>query len=109
MPRDSVIKGSRLKNKKELKAYLAPRYKGQIAHRIVKYFDFRIPIEFDRFLEQLEEMLNQNDNFFKMSFDIFDFDGDGFVSELDLYAIVKIYEFEDELFVKALARDLAQI
>ena len=101
MPVESQIKSCRLKNKKELKAFLAPRYKGQIATRIVKYFDFRVPIEFDKFVEQVEKMLNDNENFRKMAFDVYDFDDDGYLSELDLYAAVKIYEYEDAVFIKA--------
>lgn len=51
-------------------------------------------------------MLNQNDPLkktqikeydplWRMSFEIFDFDDDGTITELDLFAFFKIYEFED--------------
>ena len=72
-----------------------------MAQRIVKYFDFRVPIEYDKFIEQIEVMLNQNENLFKMCFDILDFDEDGLVTELDLYAAFKIYEYQDDIFIKA--------
>jgi hypothetical protein len=51
MPKESFIKSCKLKNKKELKAFLAPRYKGQVAQRIVKYFDFRTQIDYNVFVE----------------------------------------------------------
>ena len=90
--KDVQIKSCRLKNRGQLKAFLAIRYKGHIAQRIVKFFDFRTAIDFDNFIDQIEVMMNQkNDNLFKMGFKIFDFDDDGVISELDLYAVLKVY------------------
>jgi hypothetical protein len=54
-------------------------------------------------------MLNQNENLFKMFFEILDFDEDGLVTELDLYAAFKIYEYQDDLFIKAFSEDLALV
>jgi hypothetical protein len=54
-------------------------------------------------------MLNQNENLFKMCFEILDCDEDGYLTELDLYAAFKIYEFEDEIFIKAFSQDLTLI
>lgn len=44
-----------------------------------------------------------------MSFEIFDFDDDETISELDLYAFLKIYEFEDTIFAEAFSEDLSAI
>lgn len=44
-----------------------------------------------------------------MCFDILDCDEDGYLTELDLYAAFKIYEFEDEIFIKAFSQDLTLI
>jgi hypothetical protein len=41
-----------------------------------------------------------------MCFEILDFDDDSIITELDLYAAFKIYEHEDEIFIKAFSQDL---
>ena len=51
-------------------------------------------------------MLNYNENLFKMCFDILDFDDDGLLTELDLYAALKIYQHDDDVFIKAFSQDL---
>jgi hypothetical protein len=54
-------------------------------------------------------MLNQNENLFRMCFEILDIDDDSSITELDLYAAFKIYEHEDEIFIKAFSQDLIML
>ncbi len=76
--KDTSIKSCKLKNRMELKAYLIPRYKNVISGRFLKYFDFRTPIDFEGFIDQVEKLLNENpDRAKKMAFEAYDYDDDG--------------------------------
>jgi hypothetical protein len=44
-----------------------------------------------------------------MAFNIYDFDTDHFICELDLYTLFKTYEFEDEVLIKIYSSDLSLI
>lgn len=45
----------------------------------------------------------------RMTFNIFDFSEDNNVCMLDLFALMKMYENEDEIFVKAYSHDICRI
>jgi hypothetical protein len=49
--KEGSVRVCRLKNKMEMKGYLIPRFKGIISSRVLKYFDFRTPIEFEAFID----------------------------------------------------------
>jgi len=96
IPKENSIKSCRLQNKMALKAYLIPRFKGIISSRVLKYFDFRTPIEYDSFIDQVERLLNEfPEKLKKMAFEAYDYDDDGYIKDLDLYCSIKLFK-EDE-------------
>lgn len=44
-----------------------------------------------------------------MAFTVFDFNEDGHVCQLDLFAIMKLYENDDEVFVKGYSHDICRL
>lgn len=44
-----------------------------------------------------------------MAFNIYDFDQNKSICELDLYTLLKTYEHDDELFIKAYSSDMAAL
>lgn len=55
-------------------------------------------------------MLNyRKDRLMKGAFNVFDFNEDGGVSQPDMFAIMKMYENDDEVFVKAYSHDICKI
>ena len=44
-----------------------------------------------------------------MVFNVFDFNEDNFVCQLDMYALMKLYENEDDVFIKAYSHDICRI
>ena len=44
-----------------------------------------------------------------MAFIVFDFNEDKSVCQLDMFALMKLYENEDEVFVKSYAHDFCKI
>lgn len=53
----SQVLAARLK-KKHLVAYLNRRYKCQFAKQIVQYFDFSNNLDYDSFIEEVEQLIN---------------------------------------------------
>jgi len=45
----------------------------------------------------------------RLAFNIYDFDQDYSICELDLYTILKTYEHDDELFLNAYSPDISKI
>ena len=77
-----------------LRAAISRRFKAQIAERIVQKFpEFSIPQDFDQYCDLIEKLVNQdNDRLMRIAFDIYDFNQDKTVCELDTYAILQIFQ-----------------
>ena len=77
-------------NRKDLKKYLAKRYHNKIAETIVSCFDFSMPWDHTHFLEGLETLVNNpDDSLRKMIFNCYDGNNDHFISEIDLFLVMK--------------------
>ena len=64
----------------------AKRYKQQIAEKILNHFDLSNPWTFKNYVNSMELCLYQIDEFFyKMTFEILDYNNDGYISEIDLF------------------------
>jgi len=82
--------------KGKMKAFLSKKYKGKVAKQIIAHLDFSVPLDLGGYVDMLEKLLNLGlDRLKRMAFNSFDFNEDGRVCELDLYAIMKTYESED--------------
>lgn len=92
-------------------AYLSRRYKSLIARIITKIFDFNTNYDYESFLEEIEDFMNfKKDTLKKLAFQIYDFDNDHNVCELDLYTYVKNFRGDDDgLFLQVYAQDLTVI
>ena len=96
--------------KGKLKAFLSQRYKGYVAQRIVQFFDFSTNFDYDKFIDEIETLLNlRSEVLLKMAFSIYDFDQNKFICELDLYTLLKTYEHDDDLFIKAYSSDISTL
>ena len=94
-------------NKGKMKAYLSKKYKGRIAEKILSFMDMSVPLTFEDYIDMIEKMINfQAEKMKKMTYRIFDFAEDQSICELDLYALMKIYEGDENLFIETYARDL---
>lgn len=70
-----------------------------MSKKIIKYFDWRTAVEYDLFIEQIENLLNKTpDKLKKMAFDIFDYDSDGLIQDLDLFCVIKEFQNNEVLF-----------
>jgi hypothetical protein len=75
---------------------------------VASYFDFRDHYDFDSFLDEIEIMINfKRDLLKKIAFQIYDFDSDHMICNLDLYTFLKNYEHDDDCLIKAYSCDLA--
>jgi hypothetical protein len=54
-------------------------------------------------------MNNRKEVLLKMAFNIYDYDQNRLICELDLYTFLKTYEHDDDLFIKAYSNDLAKL
>ena len=69
-----------------------------------------VPLEFGGWVEVLEQQLNaKKDRLLRMAFNVFDFNEDGSVCQLDMFALMKLYENEDEVFVRSYGHDFCRI
>lgn len=69
-----------------------------------------VPVEFSQWLDLLESLLNfKRDRLLKMAFHVLDFNDDGAVCMLDLYSIMKLYENDEDVFIKGYAHDFCQV
>ena len=73
--------------KGNLRAAISRRYNGAVAERVVsKLPEFNISQEFDSYVELIEKLLNfEPDRLFKIAFDVYDFNQDKLICELDTY------------------------
>ena len=93
------------------RAAISRRFKAQIAERIVSKFpEFQIPQEFEQYCDLIEKMVNQeNDRLWRIAFDVYDFDQDKIICELDTYTMLQTFQDDDEVFVAAFSNDLCVI
>jgi Ca2+-binding EF-hand superfamily protein len=48
-------------------------------------------MEYQVYLEQMDSLINKDPvKFMKMAFDVFDFNQDGFIDEIDIYCVMKL-------------------
>ena len=97
-------------NKGTLKAFLSSKYRGYVAHRMVQIFDFASGLDFNKYIDFIELLINfKQVTLQRLAFNIYDFDQDNFICELDLYTIFKTYEHDDDLFISAYSPDISKI
>ena len=97
-------------NKGTLKAFLSSKYRGYVAHRMVQIFDFASGLDFNKYIDFIELLINfKQVTLQRLAFNIYDFDQDNFICELDLYTILKTYEHDDDLFLSAYSPDISKI
>lgn len=97
-------------NKVTLKAFLSSKYRGYVAHRMVQIFDFASGLDFNKYIDFIELLINfKQVTLQRLAFNIYDFDQDNFICELDLYTILKTYEHDDDLFISAYSPDISKI
>lgn len=91
---------------------LSKKYKGRVGEKILGLFssDMSVPVDFSQWLDLIESLLNfKRDRLLKMAFHVLDFNDDGAVCMLDLYSIMKLYENDEEVFIKAYAHDFCHV
>ena len=95
-----------------MRAAISRRYKGAIAERVVSKFpEFHNAQDFDSYLELIERLINndETERLSKIAFDIFDFNQDKLVCELDMYTLLHSFSDDDEVFVEVFSYDLCLI
>ena len=73
--------------KGNLRAAISRRFNGAIAEKVVsKMPEFQNPQEFESYIELIEKIINfEPDRLFKMAFDVYDFNQDKLICELDTF------------------------
>ena len=94
-----------------LRASISRRYKGAIAERVVNLLQgFQNPVDFDSYIEMIEKLLNfDKDRLMKIAFDVYDYNQDKLICELDSYTNMKNFADDDEVYVQAFSYDLCLI
>ena len=95
--------------KGNLRAAISRRYKGAIAERVIaKLPEFSIPQDFEWYCEFIEKLVNteQRDRLMKIAFDVYDFNQDKLICELDTYTAMQTFNDDDEVFLAAFSYDL---
>ena len=95
--------------KVNLRAAISRRFKAVIAEKVVSKFpEFQNAQEFEQFCDIIEKALNQDndDRLWKIAFEIFDFNQDRVVCELDTYTLLQTFQDDDEVFLAAFSNDL---
>ncbi|CDW89633.1 UNKNOWN [Stylonychia lemnae] len=94
-----------------LKQYIAQRYGNSIADKLIMIMDFTNPIDYASFLQQLEQFLKNKDLLRLVAFDIYDFNNDGKISDIDLFKIFSFFSKGQNqlIFEQAFQTDLCAI
>ena len=94
-----------------LRAAISRHYRGAISERIVSKFpEFLLALDFETYIELVEKLLNeQNDRLLKIAFDVFDFNQDKKICELDTYTMIQNFSDDDEVFISAFSFDLCLV
>lgn len=75
-----------------------------------KFPELAIPLEFNQYCELFEKLLNtDNDRLMRIAFDVYDYNQDKTVCELDTYTMMQQFADDDKVFVYALSNDLCVI
>lgn len=73
------------------RACISRKYRGAIAERVVAKFqnDFQNALDFESYVNLVEKLLNsETERLMKIAFDVYDFNQDRLVCELDMYSTV---------------------
>lgn len=109
--KDTNINRVRL-TKGKLKALLSRKYKGKVAEKILHLFssDMNTAVEYGQWLDLMESLLNfKRDKLMRIVFAVFDYNEDHGVCQPDMFALMKLYENDDEVFIKAYSHDFCKI
>ena len=69
-----------------------------------------VPLEFEVWIDLLEQLMNARSDLMKrMVFSVFDFNEDKAVCQLDMFAMMKLYENDDSVFVNSYAYDFCKL
>jgi hypothetical protein len=69
-----------------------------------------VPLEYEVWIDLLEQLMNTRGDLLKwMVFTVFDFNDDKAVCYLDMFAIMKLYENDDQVFVSSYAYDFCKL
>lgn len=95
-------------NRSSFKNFLAKRYKSKIAETIVSCFDFSMPWDHVNYFEGLEVFVNNpEDSLRKMLFNAMDFNGDSYISEIDLFVLMRT--LDSDIFVTVACKDVIEL
>ena len=93
-----------------LRAHLSRRYKGPVAEKILAALPMAAPLELDEYADMVERLLNyESPKLLRMGFNVLDFNEDKQLDELDMYAVMRTYDDDEEVFVNAFSYDLCTI
>lgn len=95
--------------KGNLRAAISRRYKGPIAERVISKFpEMRNAQDFESYIELIEKLINndESERLLKIAFDVFDFNQDKLICELDVYTLIKSFSDDDDVFIDAFSYDL---
>lgn len=98
--------------KGKLKAWLSKKYKGKVAEKILSLFqsEMNVPLDFATWIDLLETLLNQYKERLKwVAFNVFDYNEDKQICQLDMYALMKIYENDDDVFINGYVNDIIKV
>lgn len=79
---------------------------------VSKLPELQNPLDFDSYVELVEKLLNHEpDRFLKIAFDVFDFNQDKLICELDTYTQLQTFQGPEteEVFMQAFSFDLCLI
>jgi Ca2+-binding EF-hand superfamily protein len=69
-----------------------PGGKSFVAEKFCQSLDFTLPtMEYSLYLEQMDVLINKDPiKLLKLAFDVFDFNQDGFIDEIDIFCVMKL-------------------
>ncbi|CAI2360724.1 unnamed protein product [Moneuplotes crassus] len=103
----TLVKNIRIK-KSDFKNFIAKRYTTYIAERLINFFDFTKAWSYYDFVNIMEVLIFQsNEMLYKICFEAFDYNNDGYISEIDLYQTMR--ELPTEIFISVLMEDFLKI
>ena len=99
--------------KGNLRAAISRRYNGAIAEKVIqKLPEFSNPVDFESYTDLIEKLMNtETERLLRIAFDIYDFNSDKLICELDTYTYVQNFsgpEMED-VFLRAFSFDLCLV
>ena len=71
-----------------------PGGKSFIAERLQNSMDLLLPLPFGEYADQVDNLVNKDpQRLMRHAFDVFDFNQDGFIDEVDIYCMIKLCDF----------------